>query len=415
MTYTAAGACAAASSETDMAETTRFQRFIGGLLGENLEGMTEEQRRRLTREGTTSAILGMLSGSGLIGGLEAYGERRKKSAAEGETARRQAAAEALMPQVVGRLFGGPAGRLESLPGGEGGELTSRYRQDPRGAMAALYGSQAGRDLAQMAPDLAKLATEGTLGSIVGGSVVNRLTGKVTTPAKAPEPRTLINEIRLGDRVIAYFSDGTSQEFQVGMEPGARARGGGGGAGGGAGGGGEESFGKEDATTLRKEATTQLSEYQKFGDAWGRVQEAAMNPSPANDIALIFAYMKILDPTSAVREGEFATAANAGSIPQRVWARYNKLIRGEELNAEQRNDFLSSAYGLVRSQHRNAQRIVDRYGNLAAGYGVNPKAVAENPLAWAIAPKVSNQQEFDRLAPGTLFEDSTTGKLKVKPR
>jgi len=415
MTYTAAGACAAASSETDMAETTRFQRFIGGLLGENLEGMTEEQRRRLTREGTTSAILGMLSGSGLIGGLEAYGERRKKSAAEGETARRQAAAEALMPQVVGRLFGGPAGRLESLPGGEGGELTSRYRQDPRGAMAALYGSQAGRDLAQMAPDLAKLATEGTLGSIVGGSVVNRLTGKVTTPAKAPEPRTLINEIRLGDRVIAYFSDGTSQEFQVGMEPGARARGGGGGAGGGAGGGGEESFGKEDATTLRKEATTQLSEYQKFGDAWGRVQEAAMNPSPANDIALIFAYMKILDPTSAVREGEFATAANAGSIPQRVWARYNKLMRGEELNAEQRNDFLSSAYGLVRSQHRNAQRIVDRYGNLAAGYGVNPKAVAENPLAWAIAPKVSNQQEFDRLAPGTLFEDATTGKLKVKPR
>ncbi len=415
MTYTAAGACAAASSETDMAETTRFQRFIGGLLGENLEGMTEEQRRRLTREGTTSAILGMLSGSGLIGGLEAYGERRKKSAAEGETARRQAAAEALMPQVVGRLFGGPAGRLESLPGGEGGELTSRYRQDPRGAMAALYGSQAGRDLAQMAPDLAKLATEGTLGSIVGGSVVNRLTGKVTTPAKAPEAKTPVREVDLGGQVIVYFNDGTTQTFPKGMAPGARAAVGGGGAGGGAGGGGGESFGKEDATTLRKEATTQLSEYQKFGDAWGRVQEAAMNPSPANDIALIFAYMKILDPTSAVREGEFATAANAGSIPQRVWARYNKLIRGEELNAEQRNDFLSSAYGLVRSQHRNAQRIVDRYGNLAAGYGVNPKAVAENPLAWAIAPKVSNQQEFDRLAPGTLFEDSTTGKLKVKPR
>jgi hypothetical protein len=343
---------------------------------------------------------------------------RASRAAEREAAglaRRQAAAEALMPQVAGRLFGGSAGRLESLPGGEGGELSSRYRQDPRDALAKLYSSQAGRDLAQMAPDLAALAKEGALGRTVGGSVYNPLTGGFTAPPKAPEPRTLINEIRLGNRVIAYFSDGSSEEFEVGMEPSARARGGGGGAGGGAGGGGEESFGKEDATTLRKEATTQLSEYQKFGDAWGRVQEAAMNPSPANDIALIFAYMKILDPTSAVREGEFATAANAGSIPQRVWARYNKLMRGEELNAEQRNDFLSSAYGLVRSQHRNAQRIVDRYGNLAAGYGVNPKAVAENPLAWAIAPKVSNQQQFDRLAPGTLFEDATTGKLKVKPR
>ena len=402
-----------------MAEKTKkpgfFSRYIGGLLGEDAESMTEDDRRR-----ATLSLLGAIGRNYLSPGSgdESLAAMRASRAAERESAglaRRQAAAEALMPQVVGRLFGGSVGRLESLPGGEGGELSSRYRQDPRGAMAALYGSQAGRDLGQMAPDLAKLATEGTLGSIVGGSVVNRLTGKVTTPAKAPEPRTLINEIRLGDRVIAYFSDGTSQEFQVGMEPGARARGGGGGAGGGAGGGGEESFGKEDATTLRKEATTQLSEYQKFGDAWGRVQEAAMNPSPANDIALIFAYMKILDPTSAVREGEFATAANAGSIPQRVWARYNKLMRGEELNAEQRNDFLSSAYGLVRSQHRNAQRIVDRYGNLAAGYGLNPKAVAENPLAWAIAPKVSNQQEFDRLAPGTLFEDATTGKLKVKPR
>jgi len=405
-----------------MAEKTKkpgfFSRYIGGLLGEDAESMTEDDRRR-----ATLSLLGAIGRNYLSPGSgdESLAAMRASRAAERESAglaRRQAAAEALMPQVVGRLFGGSAGMIESLPGQPEEEsrlMTSRYRQDPRGAMAALYGSQAGRDLGQMAPDLAKLATEGTLGSIVGGSVVNRLTGKVTTPAKAPEPRTLINEIRLGDRVIAYFSDGTSQEFQVGMEPGARARGGGGGAGGGAGGGGEESFGKEDATTLRKEATTQLSEYQKFGDAWGRVQEAAMNPSPANDIALIFAYMKILDPTSAVREGEFATAANAGSIPQRVWARYNKLIRGEELNAEQRNDFLSSAYGLVRSQHRNAQRIVDRYGNLAAGYGVNPKAVAENPLAWAIAPKVSNQQEFDRLAPGTLFEDSTTGKLKVKPR
>jgi hypothetical protein len=213
-----------------MAETTRFQRFIGGLLGENLEGMTEEQRRRLTREGTTSAILGMLSGSGLIGGLEAYGERRKKSAAEGETARRQAAAEALMPQVVGRLFGGSAGRLESLPGAPGGELTSRYRQDPRSALAELYRSQAGRDAAQMVPDLAKLGMEGTLGSIVGGSVVNRLTGEVTTPPKAPEAKTPVREVDLGGQVIVYFNDGTTQTFPKGMAPGARAAvGGGGGA------------------------------------------------------------------------------------------------------------------------------------------------------------------------------------------
>jgi hypothetical protein len=216
-----------------MAEKTKkpgfFSRYVGGLLGEDVESMTPEERRR-----ANLSVLGIIArGMGSPeAGSEALALTRASRAAErkaADDARRTAAAEALMPQVVGRLFGVSAGRLESLPGGEGGELTSRYRQDPRDALAKLYGSQAGRDLGQMAPDLAKLATEGTLGSIVGGSVVNRLTGKVTTPAKAPEPRTLINEIRLGDRVIAYFSDGTSQEFKVGMEPGARARGGGGGA------------------------------------------------------------------------------------------------------------------------------------------------------------------------------------------
>jgi hypothetical protein len=406
-----------------MAEKTKkpgfFSRYIGGLLGEDAESMTEDDRRR-----ATLSLLGSIGRNYLSPGSgdESLAAMRASRAAErkaADDARRNAAAEALMPQVVGRLFGGSAGRLESLPGGEGGELTSRYRQDPRDALAKLYSSQAGRDLGQMAPDLAKLAIEGTLGSIVGGSVVNRLTGEVTTPPKAPEAKTPVREVDLGGQVIVYFNDGTTQTFPKGMAPGAReAVGGGGGGGAAAVGGGvspETGFGKEDTTTLRKEADAQLSEYRKFGDAWGRVQEAATNPSAANDIALIFAYMKILDPTSAVREGEFATAANAGGIPQRIWALYNNLQRGDKLTPEQRNDFLSSAYGLVRSQHRNAQRIVDRYGRLAQGYGVNPNAVADNPLSWAIAPKVKNQQEFDRLAPGTLFEDATTGKLKVKPR
>ena len=215
-----------------MAETTGFQRFIGGLLGEDVEGMTEEERRRLTREGATSAILGMLSGSGLIGGLESYGERRKKSAAGAEAARRLAAAEAMMPQVVGRLFGGSAGMIESLPGQPEEEsrlMTSRYRIDPRDAMARLTGTQAGRDAARLAPDLAKLATEGALGRTVGGSVYNPLTGGFTAPPKAPEPKIPERTVDLGGQVIVYFNDGTTQTFPKGMAPGARAAGGGGGA------------------------------------------------------------------------------------------------------------------------------------------------------------------------------------------
>jgi hypothetical protein len=217
-----------------MAETTGFQRFIGGLLGEDVEGMTEEQRRRLTREGTTSAILGMLSGSGLIGGLESYGERRKKSAAEGEVARRQAAAEAMMPDITSLLFGGPTGTtIEALPGagGEAAPLAARRVPTSAGARQALgmlYGTPAGREVAQMSPGLAEFAKEGTLGRTVGGSVYNPLTGGFTAPPKAPEAKTPVREVDLGGQVIVYFNDGTTQTFPKGMATGARAAGGGGG-------------------------------------------------------------------------------------------------------------------------------------------------------------------------------------------
>jgi hypothetical protein len=399
-----------------------FDRYVGGLLGEDLEGMSPEERAAARR-----SVIGII-GRGMVDpsqGSEALGavtQARAMQRAQAEVARRTAAAEAEMPRIAGRLFGGSAGMIESLPGQPEEEtrlMTSRYRVDPQDAMARLYGTQAGRDVANLSPGLATLAEgmakEKTGMQVVGGSIYDRATRQFITPPEEKKPRVPVREVDLGNQVIIYYSDGTNEVKPKGAAPRAAGSGGGGGGGVGGVGGDEGGFGKEDATTLRKEANAQLAEYQKFGDAWGRVQEAATNPSAANDIALIFAYMKILDPTSAVREGEFATAANAGGIPQRVWARYNNLMRGEKLNPEQRGDFLSSAYGLVKSQHRNAQRVVDRYGRLASGYGVKPEAVAENPLSWAIMPRVSNQQEFDKLPPGSLFEDATSGKLKVKPR
>jgi hypothetical protein len=204
-----------------------WSRYVGGLLGEDYENMSPEERRTASMS-VLGAIGRNMAGAGA--GDQALAGIRAGRASEREAAvlaRRQAAAEALMPQVVGRLFGGSAGRLESLPGAPGGELTSRYRQDPRSALAELYRSQAGRDAAQMVPDLAKLATEGTLGRTVGGSVYNPLTGGFTAPPKAPEAKTPVREVDLGGQVIVYFNDGTTQTFPKGMAPGARAAGGGG--------------------------------------------------------------------------------------------------------------------------------------------------------------------------------------------
>ena len=195
--------------------------------------MTPEERRR-----ANLSVLGIIArGMGSPeAGSEALALTRASRAAErkaADDARRTAAAEALMPQVVGRLFGGPAGRLESLPGGEGGELSSRYRQDPRDALAKLYGSQAGRDLGQMAPDLAKIAIEGTLGRTVGGSVYNPLTGGFTAPPQQAGTTTLSPaEVRqLGAPAGTIIQRDANGKLSVVQVP--RAMGGGAGGGGGA--------------------------------------------------------------------------------------------------------------------------------------------------------------------------------------
>jgi hypothetical protein len=100
-------------------------------------------------------------------------------------------------------------------------------------MAALYGSQAGRDLGQMAPDLAKLAAEGALGRTVGGSVYNPLTGGFTAPPQQAGTTTLSPaEVRqLGAPAGTIIQRDSSGKLSVVQVP--RAMGGGAGGGGGA--------------------------------------------------------------------------------------------------------------------------------------------------------------------------------------
>lgn len=61
-----------------------------------------------------------------------------------------------------------------------------------------------------------------------------------------------------------------------------------------------------------------------------------------DVALIFSFMRMLDPNSTVREGEFATAENTTGWPQRIRNLYNKALQGKLLDPEQRKGFIAQA-------------------------------------------------------------------------
>jgi hypothetical protein len=110
------------------------------------------------------------------------------------------------------------------------------------------------------------------------------------------------------------------------------------------------------------------------DAYARIQQTGQEPSPAGDLALLYGYMKILDPGSTVREGEFATAQNAGSIPQRLGALYNKVISGTRLTDVQRKDFLSRSRRIFDSAQSQYGKTRKEYTKLAIANQLDPNAM-----------------------------------------
>lgn len=131
-----------------------------------------------------------------------------------------------------------------------------------------------------------------------------------------------------------------------------------------------------ATDLRKEyqARPEIKNFNDVSTQYRKIKQAAKNPSAAGDLSLIFSYMKMLDPGSTVREGEFANAQNAAGVPDQIVNLYNRAKSGERLNPNQRLDFQSQAERLYGSHLASKDAIDAEFGDLSARYGVDPGLV-----------------------------------------
>ena len=128
---------------------------------------------------------------------------------------------------------------------------------------------------------------------------------------------------------------------------------------------------------RVENDSDIRDFKIVRSAYSGIREAARNPSPAGDLSLIFAYMKIVDPGSTVREGEFATAQNTAGVPDRVRNAYNRAISGERLGVAQRADFVGQAGNLYRSRLTAYERARGQYRRLAINHGLDPELVVRD--------------------------------------
>ena len=131
----------------------------------------------------------------------------------------------------------------------------------------------------------------------------------------------------------------------------------------------------------------VKNFATVSDAFDRMQVGAKSNSAAGDMTMIFSYMKLLDPTSVVREGEYATAQNAAGIPDQIKNLYNKTLEGRRLNPKQITDFLNNGRGIYEQAERKHESSIDFYSQQMDALGI--------PTELGIQPSGSSFAEVNK--------------------
>lgn len=156
------------------------------------------------------------------------------------------------------------------------------------------------------------------------------------------------------------------------------------------------------------------------ESYGKIKDVASKKdyqTGAGDLALIFSYMKILDPGSTVREGEAASAANAGGVGNRIMNLYNEVLAGKKLTPDVRNEFLSTSDTLARAQLQQQERIRNEYGDIASRYNLNKDQILGKTPELApiskVAPQDQAAMDWAKANPNDPRAAQIMAKLKAK--
>ncbi len=142
-------------------------------------------------------------------------------------------------------------------------------------------------------------------------------------------------------------------------------------------------------TLRDDYQQQSKDYSTAADFYQRAAQgykAGQSGNPQGDMTLLFSFMKVLDPTSVVRESEYATAASFRGVPEGLVQLYNKTLSGESLTPQQRNNIMQQMEGLFQDKGTQQLNNEKNYQALANRNKVDPQNVMIGvPMVREISP------------------------------
>lgn len=146
------------------------------------------------------------------------------------------------------------------------------------------------------------------------------------------------------------------------------------------------------------------------DAHVRVEESAKDTSGASDLALIFNYMKVLDPGSTVREGEFATAENSRGVPETIRNMYNKFSKGGKMSPKQRADFLKTSRRIFTGMERQQKKTTEEFKGLAKRNNIDFSKVVQD-TGIALEESGIKVVQTGSLPDGTKVEKLSDGSIR----
>jgi len=125
-------------------------------------------------------------------------------------------------------------------------------------------------------------------------------------------------------------------------------------------------------SLRDDYVKQSQSFITVRDAKNRLDN--LEKTGAGDMTLVFQFMKMLDPGSTVREGEYASAANSAGVPSSVQALYNKAIGEGSIGTKARKEILGQANKIFESAAVQHDKATTTFANISKRLGLNPDNV-----------------------------------------
>lgn len=134
--------------------------------------------------------------------------------------------------------------------------------------------------------------------------------------------------------------------------------------------------RQDSRQLRRDFESQegVKEYETVRSAYDRLQALTRSGSATDDTAVGFEFMKMLDPTSVVRESEYALVGQSQGIGGQALVALQRLSTGQRLTPELRRNLVETAGRVFQGRQSRYNELVQQYRGYAEEDGFDPNRV-----------------------------------------